>query len=150
MPEQNLVPLLNSVKSFKVQNTIEKSPFALSAYVTGTGRRLLRRVPEYPRFVGLDAVTKQTTGLVRCVDREGLTMTSWGGSYRVAYLLLPLQHVRNGVVPWKLHVAVEHDALTQYGGDVHRILEAIHCGKRNTIQLLYINLADGSNVTAGI
>lgn len=47
-------------------------------------------------------------------------------SYRIAYLLLPLQHIRYGVVARELHVAVEHNGLTKYRGDVHGILWVLY------------------------
>lgn len=48
-------------------------------------------------------------------------------SYRVAYLLLPLQHVGNGMVPGEFDVAVEHDRLAEDGGDVDGILLSGAC-----------------------
>lgn len=49
-----------------------------------------------------------------------------GIAYRVAYLLLPLQDVGNGMIGWELHLAVKHHWLAQDCGDVHGILETAH------------------------
>jgi hypothetical protein len=43
-------------------------------------------------------------------------------AYRFAHLLLPLQHVGNGVIAWKLDMAVEDDALAENRRDVCCIL----------------------------
>jgi hypothetical protein len=48
-------------------------------------------------------------------------------AYRVAYLLLPLQHVGHREIAGELHMAVEHNRLAQDGGDVDRILVAKPC-----------------------
>lgn len=61
---------------------------------------------------------KHTHGIEqRCIVR-----VECGPSYRFAYLLLPLQHVRHRDVFGKVHLAVEDDALAQDRGDVHCIL----------------------------
>lgn len=62
------------------------------------------------------------------------------GAYRFAYLLLPLQHIGHRVVAGELHVAVEHDWLTQDGGDVDRILVAKPCKHIIVIQVSTSNL----------
>lgn len=67
--------------------------------------------------------TKQTTDWLNGVTQTGGKRADQDGiSYRFAYLLLPLEHVRHWVVARELHVAVEHDTLAQYGGDVDSIL----------------------------
>lgn len=43
-------------------------------------------------------------------------------AYRFAHLLLPLQHVGNGMIAGKLDVAVEDDTLAEYCRDVRCIL----------------------------
>lgn len=42
-------------------------------------------------------------------------------SYRFAHLLVPLQDIWHGVVVGELHMAVEDDALAEYGRDVNGI-----------------------------
>lgn len=61
-------------------------------------------------------------------------------AYRFAYLLLPLQHIGHRVVAGELHVAVEHDWLTQDGGDVDRILVAKPCKHTILIEISTSNL----------
>lgn len=59
----------------------------------------------------------------RCIVR-----VECGPSYRFAYLLLPLQHVRHRDVFGEVHLAVEHDALAQDRRDVHGILVVLVAG----------------------
>lgn len=77
-------------------------------------------------------------------------------SYRFAYLLLPLQHVRHGVSLGELHVAIEHHRLTKNCCNMDCILKTIHWNKyvflrfriwvfddflwSNTVQIIKSNL----------
>lgn len=59
----------------------------------------------------------------RCIVR-----VECGPSYRFAYLLLPLQHVRHRDVFREVHLAVEHHALAEDRRDVHSILVVLVAG----------------------
>lgn len=83
--------------------------------VVGTSRPLLNR-------------NTHTVDEQRCIVR-----VECGPSYRFAYLLLPLQHVRHRDVFGKVHLAVEHDALAEDRRDVNSILVVLMAGHCHTV-----------------
>lgn len=83
----------------------------------------------------------------RCIVR-----VECGPSYRFAYLLLPLQHVRHRDVFGEVHLAVEHDALAEDRRDVYSILMVLvagHCCVTDFINMCTIfGFCLHSNVTS--
>jgi hypothetical protein len=99
-------------------DTVRQYTLQTAGRVAGTSRPLLNR-------------NTHTVDEQRCIVR-----VECGPSYRFAYLLLPLQHVRHRDVFGEVHLAVEHHALAEDRRDVHGILVVLVAGYCYVILLL--------------